>query len=525
MEAEGAGSNSMVGNRAFHSGLYQRPPTAPTASARRQGPASAAHHNGGSSCHGDWTGQNFASPSPARSVIEQGALDSSTLSGHQTGKMLYSSPIVNNPNVVLTPALSFRSRAMASLRREQFQPNMIHSEILRSTPPNMDNNTIPLEPSDGGKRPRFSNNGFVVMEDGLPCFVPNACEGTFRPRGPFAADMNPRSDAATTSVPFSQHHEADLFQKDKIPFPDFTQSEELPQIVSNAANGQGFGNSKLTSTPPTCAPHQGGLRDPTLPHPSADQSHSVPKLYNPNRDLDLEAGVTEQEVRHHYLPFHHLSSLVARRSGGEGPMVGPAHGCFGQLRPDSRASVSSASSNDTLTAAHTVNGVPTLADLVRESEPEDMLLNPKANEANAEYITPSAATYLNATQVPTPSGAPIHGLWFFPGDRDFLWTYSRAPAPPSLPTEFQEAPARLHSNSLSGNNTPTTPMTPNPREIMATYTSSGGWRTMPRGHYSGSRFGAVGERLVPLTMDDVAEEEAGTAVVSANDDTETHASQ
>jgi len=179
-------------------------------------------------------------------------------------------------------------------------------------------------------------------------------------------------------------------------------------------------------------------------------------------------------------------------------MVGPVRGCFSHLHPAHDGSVSGLSSNHMMPPADFANGAPTLSDLVRESEPEDMPSNPKAKEANAEHVTPLTAAF--PTPVLGADGIPIPDLWFFPGDRESLWTYSRAPPPSTMATEFQDSP--------------TLPMRAHPREIMARYTTRGGWRTLPRGHYAGSRFGAVGERLVPLTLGDITKE--------TNEDVETH---
>lgn len=484
MEAEGASSNSNDEVCGLGRGFYERLQVAPTTPAGQQGPSRAAEHSERSSSHGYGysMGRNHAPPLPVRSVLEQGTLDSSTPSGHQTDSMIYSLPAVNIPNIVLTPALSFRSQGLTAHQGEQFRSNMVHSWDLLPSPEDQDGTLNSLESFNGGQQSRFPNAGPIMMEDCSSDFMPNAHRRPLSPRGPFAVDMDPSS--TVTSVPFSQYHQT-AHSQNLSQLTDLTQREKQQRIHSTTAIGQGVLPSNLTDTPPTYVP-QRAQQDPIHPNPSSNQLHVVPKLYNPGRILSPEVEITELEVRHHYLPFHNLPSLVPRKFGDGGPMVGPSHECFRNLRSDSSFSSSSVSSNETITGPNATHESTNLADLVRESDP--MLPSPKAGEKDAGYISPSAATYLNPTAVPTP-GSAFNDLWYFPGDRDFLWTYSR-----SLPTEA-EFQAHYDNDAT---------IFPH-REIMATYTSTGGWRTMPRGSYAGSRFGAIGERLVPRTMQEVGE--------------------
>lgn len=177
-------------------------------------------------------------------------------------------------------------------------------------------------------------------------------------------------------------------------------------------------------------------------------------------------------------------------------MSGPTSGCFDYLRSESSTSSSSGSSTEIVTPANSTYIPTTLADLVRESESDTEVKNWKANESNAEHITPTPSSYLIPTAIQSP-GSTHCDLLYLPGDCAFQWTYAR-----SLSNQgSQQAFAELDSSAGL----------PGRREVMAIYTGAGGWRTKPRGSYAVSKFGAVGERLVPQTVHEDGEVEIAAA--------------
>lgn len=494
-------------DNSVHQGRYVPPST----HAGQQFPLGVKEHTPAPSRHDFPLRHKVALPFPDR-----GPLKHSITPRNQTDKISSSSHSAGVPDIILTtPALPSRSQTLSSLRGQKSRLTLFHRSDSSSSSPTTE--TISEAPDlhdEGNKLARFQQSKLATMGHCTSNFVFAENASGFSPRGPFAGGMGSTPDSTPMSVPFYQYYQSN-HAHDEDTLKRLPRKQEQQQIHPITANGQQFVPFRLTESQPTSVPHE-GRQSATYSYLQSysplDQVHTVPELYEPNRCINSKSNLTTLDVAHHYLPFHDLPSQVHRIFGNSDPMVGPSSSHFRNMRSKRRTSSSSASSSETVTPATSTSGRTRLADLVRGSEP--IMPNPKTNDMTAEYFTsPSSTstttTYLNHTAIRTPGSSTDSDLgWSFPGDRDCQWTYAR-----SSPPDRAERHAHIDDNSSN-----LTAGYSRHREIMATYTSGSGWQTMSRGSYAGTKFGAVGEMLVPLTMHEVGEVVGGGAAANEDND-------
>lgn len=488
-------------DNSVHQGRYVSSST----HASQQFPTGIKEHTPASSRHDFPLRHKVALP-----FLDRGPLQHSTTPRNQTDKISSSSHSAGVPDIILTtPALPFRSQTLSSLRGQNSRVTLFPRSNSSSSSPSAETISEPLGPHD--EEFKLATMGHRTSDFVLSG---NACG--FLPRGPLAGEMGSTPDSTPVSVPFYECHQSTHAQEEptsrRLP-----RKQEERQIHRVAANGQQSAPFGLTESQPTSVPHEVRPRatDSYLQlHSPPDHVRTVPELYEPNRCIEPSSNLTRLEVAHHYLPFHDLPSLAHRTFGNRGPTARPPSNHFRNMRSKRRTSSSSASSSETVTPARSASGRTRLADLVRGSEP--IMPNPKTNGINAEYFTsPSSTTtatnYLNHTAIHTPGSSTDSDLGYsFPGDRACQWTCASG----SPPTQARHAP-HIHNNNI--NTLP--PVYSGHREIMATYTSGSGWRTMSRGSFAGTEFGAVGEMLVPLTVQEVGKVVVGgRGGAAANED-------
>ncbi|KAK5061307.1 hypothetical protein LTR84_007849 [Exophiala bonariae] len=307
----------------------------------------------------------------------------------------------------------------------------------------------------------------------------------FIPRAPLAVEVNSMPVAISRAVPFGHYYQP---SHSHVGYP----SQELEQGHPNNALEQAYIPPGPTNDDFEAVLPQGDRPNPVnrllqLRH-IVGQGHAPPEAYEPGHYISSSLNPTALETNPHCPPEQYLLSQINREAEHNDPMGGPRRDCSHASGSDSDISSSGGPSTVTVVPANHNYAITTLEDLVRESESERdiMINNLNANDINAQYNRPSKPGDLIPTAIYSPGGTLL-GLVYYPTYRDFRSEYERQGQPQQ---KNQQARGNRKSSHVR-----TGPL------VMATYTGAFGWRANPRRSYAATKFGAVGEWLLPQAGD------------------------